>query len=152
MVNFIDIAGLPEVLASLNRLQRGIFNERLMTEVGLLAMARIKKRTLEGRDVEGTPFTPYTHSYRLFRLKTGRPSTNVDLFYTGSMLGAMTFDPDSSAVDVYFMNTQDSSGTENPKKAFFLNESREFFALSEDDIDDIMDIVDQYFTRLIGRQ
>jgi len=145
----IDLFGYEGIQEKLTLLQNSIFSRTLMTEIGLFAMTRIKARTVEGKDVDGTPFKPYSPRYAMFRQEHGHPTGKVNLTFTGSMLSSMTFDPDASQVKLYFLNTQDESGVSNPKKAFFLNESRNFFALSSDDIEDLMDIVERYFRRLI---
>lgn len=121
-----------------------------MTEIGLFAMTRIKSRTVEGEDVDGTPFKPYSPKYAMFRQEHGHPTNKVNLTFTGSMLSSMTFDPDADKVTLYFLNTTDEHGGRNPLKAFFLNQERRFFALSRKDIEDIVDIVERYYRRLIA--
>ena len=109
------------------------FGKQLMGEVGMFVMTRIKERTAKGVDVGGSSFKPYSAQYAFFRESKGRPTDKVDLFFTGSMMSAMTPDASESRVRVFFLPTQDRSGSSNPAKAFYLNQKREFFALSPQD-------------------
>lgn len=146
----IDLVGYERIQRKLTLLQSSIFSRALMTEIGLFAMTRIKTRTVEGKDVDGTPFKPYSPRYAMFRQEYGHPINKVNLTFTGSMLSSMTFNPDADRVQLYFLNTTDERGGRNPEKAFFLNEERRFFALSREDIEDIVDIVERYYRRLIA--
>ena len=146
----INLSGITEVQEFLNRLNGDIFSKSLMGEIGAFISFTIKKRTMEGVDVDGSLFAPYSPSYALFRREKGR-STKVNLFFTGSMLSSMTWSSNKNEVRVYFLNTSDSSGSSNPKKAFFLNQSRNFFALSEDDIDKVVETIENYYADVIER-
>ncbi|MGD9156798.1 MAG: hypothetical protein PVG39_00190 [Desulfobacteraceae bacterium] len=151
----IDLVGITRIQRKLTLLQNSIFSRALMTEIGLFAMTRIKSRTVEGKDVDGTPFKPYSPKYAMFRQEHGHPTNKVNLTFSGSMLSSMTFNPDADKVTLYFLNTYgfgagNKSHTSNPKKAFFLNEERRFFALSGEDVEDIVDIVERYYRRLIA--
>ena len=145
----IDIAGLPRLQRKVTLIRNSIFSIKLMTELGFFAMTKIKKRTAAGRDVDGVPFMPYSEKYTMFRRKHGRPTSRVDLFFHGDMMSSMTTDTESDKVEIYFQNTTDQSGVENPKKAFFLNEDRNFFALSDEDIRQMIRIVNNYYRRLM---
>lgn len=149
MVNLIEIKGLRHLKEKIDHIEDNIFSKRLMTEIGLFAQTAIKVRTLQGQDANEAAFAPYTPKYAVFRRLKGRPTNKVDLTFTGSMLSSMTSDPDRKQVDLFFLNTDDEFGGNNPTKAFFLNQKRKFFALSEDDVDDIMKIVNSYYKRLL---
>lgn len=143
---------LNKVLVTLSVLGRNdVFSEELLNEIGEYIKFKIKERTLEGRDVSGNAFTPYSDAYKAYREIHGRPTAWVDLFFTGSMQGSMTHEVDgnSGEVKVFFMNTQDKSGASNPEKAFYLNEERNFFGVSEEEIEEIRDIVQEYIEDLI---
>lgn len=118
-----------------------------MSEIGMFLQSRIKIRTSKGKDVDGTPFEPYNPAYALFRQKKGHPTDKVTLFFTGSMMSSMTYDATNSKVRLFFMNTEDKTEAKNPKKAFFLNEKREFFAMSREDIIGVMEIVQDFINR-----
>ena len=120
-----------------------------MTRIGLLIQTRIKSRTLAGRDVDGKPFKGYSPGHAKRRQKLGLPTDKVDLFFTGSMQSAMTFEADEDQVRLYFAGTADKFGGSNPEKAFFLHQDRKFFALSDEDIRVIEEEVDTYIRQSI---
>lgn len=145
----ITILGLPGIQMKLDLLEANLFSKALMTEIGLFAMTRIKTRTLKGDDANGIMFKPYSDDYAAFRQEKGLPIDIVDLTLTGSMLSSMSLNADQKQVKLFFLNTKDPSGTSNPKKAFFLHQDREFFALSEEDVTDIKKMVERYYNRII---
>jgi len=106
---------------------------RLMGEIGMFLMTRIKTRTAAGVDVNKSAFKPYSASYAFFRQKKGRPIDKVDLFFTGSMMSSMTYTTTADQTRVFFAPSQDRSGQSNPAKAYYLNQKREFFGISEED-------------------
>lgn len=145
----IRLDGLPRIKKKLREIESSPLSKSLMSEVGLFILARIKSRTIRGVDYSGKLFKPYSQQYKLFRKKKGHPTNKVNLTFTGSMLASMDFDSSEKQTRVFFLNTRDSTGTENPKKAFFLNEERKFFALSKDDVQRIMQMVTSYYRRLL---
>lgn len=146
----VNILGLDSLRYLISRFGINLkLHEGLLESIAQYAIFRIKKRTSEGKDVSGEDFIPYSNKYSLIRSEYGRPTNKVDLFFTGSMMGAITSDISDEQVVLYFMNTSDSSNTKNPLKAFFLNESRNFFALSEEDIKGIEDIVNKFVKNLL---
>lgn len=138
-----EVVELRGVQVTNDRFQRILtaMGKTLMSEIGFFLMSRIKERTSAGKDVDGTPFAPYSAKYAFFRQKKGRPIDKVDLFFSGSMMSSMTMEAEESSVRVFFMPTQDRSGTSNPAKAFWLNKKRQFFAISEKDQQDISTVV-----------
>lgn len=123
-----------------------------MEEIGLMLISRIQARTSEGVDVNNQPFVPYSPRYALFRGKTGRTTQKVNLFFTGSMMGSMTETATKNQVTLFFMDTEDPSGGSNPKKAYFLNQERRFFALSPDDRAKAMQLIDRHIGRQMRRR
>lgn len=124
--------------------------KQLMGEIGMFLMTRIKTRTAAGKDVEGSPFKPYSASYAFFRQKMGRPIDKVDLFFTGSMMGSMTYTETANSVRVFFAAGFAKSigrffgggkSTSNPEKAYYLNQKRKFFSMSPQDQKDIVHLV-----------
>jgi hypothetical protein len=63
-------------------------SERLMREVGDLAVRLIRTRTEQGKDAEGQPFLPLSAAYAAQRQKEGYGTTS-NLTLSGSMLGGM---------------------------------------------------------------
>lgn len=147
----LRIDGIPPLRNLLSVLSGGFDSKQLMSEIGMFILTAIKLRTAEGVDVDGTTFEPYTPKYAFFRASKGHQVDDVDLFFTGSMMSAMTYLADESKVVAYFLNTEDKSGTKNPNKAAWLNEKREFFALSEDDITDILEIADDFIVKELNK-
>lgn len=151
MADFVEIKGLEGLKKKLNLIDDGIFSKALMTEIGLFAETSIKTRTLQGQDANNSMFKAYSPKYAVFRKLKGHPVDKVDLTFTGSMLASMTFDADSKQMDLFFLNTEDPKGSKNPVKAFFLNENRNFFSLSEKDVKDIGKIVQTYYHKLVEK-
>lgn len=149
MVQVVDIRGLKGLKDKIDRIENSIFSKSLMSEIGLFSMTKIKERTLQGKDADNTTFAPYTPKYAILRQLKGFPINKVDLTRTGSLLSSMTFDPDNKQVDIYFLNTEDPSGGNNPLKAVGLSKKRNFFALSSEDINGIMKIATDYYHKLI---
>lgn len=150
-VSGISVEGLTRLEHKAAALLRGIESpdRSLFVEVGEFMRFRIQARTAEGKDVDGKDFEPYSDAYKAYRTKTGHPSDKVNLFFTGSMLSSMDFEVSRKRVDLFFQNTSDPDGVSNPMKAFFLNENRTFFSLSDDDVKGIMAIINRYYEKLI---
>ena len=79
-------------------------------QAGFQLIDIIRTKTQKGIDFRDRPFAPYSQGY-LKKLNREGKSTNVDLFYTGRMLGALT--PSGSVkktgkhkVSVNFTNSQ----------------------------------------------
>lgn len=143
-----SIEGINPLKNLLLRLaESGITSRLLMAEIGTFLVTNIKLRTAKGIDASGRSFEPYTPKYKFFRQKKGLQTEKVDLFFTGSMISSMTYKATDKVASVYFLNTSDKSGAKNPNKAAWLNEKREFFALSNSDIDEIEEIVDDFIRR-----
>jgi len=146
----IILDGLEGFKKKIERLSGSLFANRLLQEIGMFAMKSIKERTIRGKDVHGESFRDYSPSYSLFRQEKGYQTSTVDLNLTGSMFSSMTYETEIGSVKIFFMNTQDPSGSSNPEKAFYLHEDREFFALSSQDVEGIKDIInDFYFNKLL---
>ena len=79
-------------------------------QAGFQLVDRIRTKTSKGIDFNDRPFAPYSAGY-LKKLNREGKSTNVDLFYSGRMLGALT--PSGSVkktgkhkVSINFTNSQ----------------------------------------------
>lgn len=143
----ISIQGSDQLLMKLRRIPGDAFGRRFFAEVSEYAIVKIQQRTLAGKDADGIAFRPYSPKYKLFREKKGRQSGTVNLFFHGDMFNAMTYRSNATSTILFFANTSDRDGTKNPKKAFFLQQKRKFFALSKEDIDGIMNIARRYVRR-----
>lgn len=150
----VFLSGIPRIRRRIKRLGDVIHDPELLSQIGEFILTSIKLRTLQGKDVDGKLFKPYTPKYKLFRQKNKRPANTVDLTLSGSMLSSMThkINTGKGFVRVFFRNTTDKTGTRNPKKAFFIqDEGRKFFALSKQEETDIVDIVEDFFREAIRR-
>lgn len=140
------------IALAIGLIREKLFSKQLFTEIGFFAQAMIKKRTSEGKDVDGQEFEPYSAAYAKFRRESGHPANKVNLFFTGSMMSAMSQEIISGTkpgVKLFFLPTQDDSGMSNPAKAYYLNKTREFFALSDKDIKTINKMAEAYYNRLV---
>jgi hypothetical protein len=98
-------------------------------QAGFQLVDRIRTKTQKGIDFNDRPFAPYSSGY-LKKLNREGKSTNVDLFYSGRMLGSLT--PSGSVkktgkhkVSVNFTNSQMRQRAlfnqvlNDPKREFF---------------------------------
>jgi len=68
-------------------LERAI--DKGVKQAGFQLLDRIRTKTQKGIDFNDRPFAPYSQGYIKRLEKEGKP-TNVDLWYSGKMLGALT--------------------------------------------------------------
>ena len=100
-----------------------------LKQAGFQLVDIIRTKTQKGIDFNDRPFAPYSSGY-LKKLNREGKSTNVDLFYSGRMLGSLT--PSGSVkktgkhkVSVSFTNSQMRQRAlfnqvlNNPKREFF---------------------------------
>jgi len=143
----IEVFGIEKVIRKLDNMNNAITSRLLMGNIGTFIKFLIDKRTHEGKDVQGKKFKPYAESYKSYREKNQRPVDKVDFDFHGSMWDALTFEYGSKSVRVFFQNTPDqysSTHVTNAAKAFFLNEQRQFFALSDKDVKKIKEMVQKF--------
>lgn len=145
-----ELRGSEKLTKLLNRIEAQIATRELMSQIGNLLMLRIKERTGEGKDVEGDLFLPYSAGHAKRRAGKGLPTNIVDLFFTGSMMSSMTFDVGRESVRLFFMPTVDKTGSSNPEKAYFLDQKRQFFAISSDEIAEIEELAGNYLEDLLS--
>jgi len=121
-----------------------------LLQAGFQLVDIIRTKTAKGIDFKSRPFAPYSEGY-LKKLQREGKKTNVDLFYTGRMLGALT--PSRSVkktgrnkVSVAFTNAQ------MIQRALFnqvLNEpKREFFGFDKR----TEDIISKQFNRFVEKE
>ena len=137
----VDI-NVGEVQETLRGIQKELVDRKLFNKIGFFIRQRIDTRTAKGVDVDGAAFKKYSPQYKLFRRAEGHPVSKVNLFFSGSMMSSMTHSVSGETIKVFFTNTKDAAGTSNPLKAFYLNKTRRFFAMSEEDMDKIFDMVE----------
>jgi phage gpG-like protein len=146
MADTVEVKGARELQLKLDKTAQAIVrNGRLMAQIGELVSTRIKQRTAKGIGADLKKFPPYSPSYKRWRSeKMKRPVKWVDLFLTGSMFAALTHSARNDHVSVYFMDTVDRFGGRNPQKAFFNQETRNFFAMNANDVAEIEKMVRYY--------
>jgi hypothetical protein len=83
----------------------------------------IEDRTQDGKGYKGGAFKGYSEKYAKFRRNKGR-SQNVDLQFTGRMLGSMTSKADRKKATIFFTRAEEA------KKAAMNNKTRPFFGFS----------------------
>jgi len=148
----VTIFGLRDVILDLLFLRTHIESEPIMREIGLFLTSQIQIRTAEGRDVHGEPFEPYSEGYAELRRRSGRSANKVNLFMTGSMMSSMDFNTTENTVELFFQGSKDPTGMSNPEKAYYLNENREFFAVSEEDRIRVREIIRNHIRRIRRRR
>jgi len=112
-----------------------------IARAGIFIENAIKDRTRQGTSVNGGGFKKYSKGYAKVRAKRGATLT-PNLFFTGQMLGNMTFKKLSSTKgQVFFPNR-----TQNIK-AFFNDQSRPFFSVNKQEEDKAVDIFRKTFER-----
>ncbi len=129
-------------------------NPQLLERIGVFIKGKIVQRTLQGKDVDGNTFAPYSPGYAKLRAMSPKPqsvvdrtgvrsglSTKPDLFFSGRMIGAITHTVetgDNPAVILFFARQNPegmlaavhNSGGGRTKK-------RKFFGISEPDVNTI---------------
>ncbi len=137
---------------------------RLMRTIGQALVGRIRSRTESGRDVEGRPFQRLSSAYARQKAKAlGHSRANLTV--SGRMLNDMQAKPKPDAVDIVFRSgggggrggtfIQRSRGVGAADKAAFHNilgagrrrVKREFFGLSDEDQEFILDRVEDFIVR-----
>jgi hypothetical protein len=138
------------LVGALVEVREGLFDKQVLLRMGMFVRFQIEKRTAAGKGVDGSEFVPYSPQYRLFREKTGHPTSKVNLFYTGSMMSAMTVEAKEDEARIYFLNSTDRRGVPNPAKAFYLDQDRHFFGMSQEDVEGVTRIYEQHVAKLLA--
>jgi len=111
----------------------------------------VRTKTAKGIDFRDTPFAPYSASYLKQLQRDGKP-TNVDLFNTGRMLGAIT--PSGRTIKITGKNkvSISFSNAQMRQRALFnqvLNEpKREFFGFNNR----TEKIINKQFNRFVAKE
>ena len=119
------------VKGALDKIKRKIpsASAKGIARAGIFIENAIKDRTRQGTSVNGGGFKRYSKGYAKKRAKRGATLT-PNLFFTGQMLGNMSFKKLSSTKgQVFFPNR-----TQNIK-AFFNDQSRPFFSVNKQEED-----------------
>ena len=147
------IIGDKKLKLYLKKVQKNLIQKKLLEDIGHFVDLRILERTLTGVGPDDNAFGGYSNKYKLIRQDKGLQTDHVDLFFTGSMFASLTHTVSCDKVTSFFMPTKDRDGVSNPEKAFTNHERYNFFALSNEDVEDIFGIVDKHTDKVIdGRK
>lgn len=152
MITRVKLLGLRELQLKISNASKVLSHSKpLMNQIGAYVELQILKRTAKGIDADGSPFIPYSKPYKKVREAAGRPTNIVDLFFTGAMASALTFDADNNKVKLFFMNTSDKYGIRNPDKAYWNQQTRNFFSLSMKDIIAVEKMAKSYVAKAVKK-
>lgn len=149
---FIKAEGLNKLISKFRRRERGVLSEQIMGEIATYLIQAILRRTEQGVGADRQHFKPYHPKYRLFREETGHQGTPVNLHYTatGGMLSSMTFKATAEQAEIFFMPTSvPGQKVTNPQKAFYNQQSRDFFGISVHEQDQIREMVREYIHNIL---
>jgi len=147
----------------LKHLEKGVLNTQpLMQDIGGRLELSILKRTAEGKDAEGNPFIEYSKEYARIRELVGAQTDPVNLFFGGSMLGALTHESEKDSAKLFFMNTphiehvkvpghkkKKSGKVTNAELAYYNDEVRPFFSISAEEQQMVLKMVDEFIDELM---
>lgn len=143
------IIGEKKLKLYLKKVRKNLVHKKLLEEIGHFVDVRIQDRTLIGEDADGKFMGGYSESYELIRENKGLQSDHVDLFFTGSMYASLTHKIDENKVTSFFMPTKDKKGMSNPEKAFYNDQRFNFFALTNEDVQDVFKLVDDHIDKVL---
>jgi hypothetical protein len=153
--NFAPLATIP------------LSSTELMREIGELALRWIRTRTEQGTDFEGRPFAGLSEGYAKQKAKAGLPPV-ANLTVSGRMLNDMRQEDTSESRTVLGFSSMGGSASGHTfiqrsrsvgaaDKAFYHQEAgagksrvlRQFFDLSESEVDQLQDRVDRYLGKAL---
>jgi len=100
----VDTSQVEQFLkVDLGELPKRFRTRRLVQNIATFVTARIKVRTLSGKDKDLRPFEGYAYSTKISRTKKGRQVSHVDLSDSGQMLAGLGYriDSDTSATVLF---------------------------------------------------
>jgi len=137
----ITVQRLDRLIYKIKNIPDNLLAKEVTGAIGNLVKFNILKRTAKGVDSEKTPFEPYSESWAGVRISKGLSINKVDLFFSGTMLSALTYDAQPDHVRIFFMDTRDKRGVSSASKAVYNDELRPFFNINADDIKEIMELL-----------
>ena len=129
---------------------KGIIQKGIL-QAGFQLLDIIRTKTKKGIDFRDRPFVPYSQGY-LKKLNREGKSTNVDLFYSGRMLGALT--PSGRTIRKTGINkvSVNFSNAQMRQRAVFNQvlgkNKREFFGFN----DRTANIIRKQFNRFVAKE
>ncbi len=147
---------LQRLEQDLQELADGLQDQRLLRRIGLSVERRVRQRTRQGVDFEDSPFQDYSESYAKKRERKDLPTDKVNLQYTlygGSMEQLdHVIARDLSGVEVLFATerAEDIMRYHNVEGAGESKVIRQNMGVTEEDIDEIEDLVGQHIDDLLS--
>lgn len=149
----IDTSDFTELEEELEAFGKKLdLSSQILGEVATDQLARMKMRTLKGKDYTGDPFIKYSDSYSAFRTSKGRPTDKVDLFFKGHMFGAMDYEIIDDEVRLFFSDLMEAAKAHGLHYGYIPNQlpARPFFELSADDEVKIQKQIDDAVNEIRG--
>lgn len=139
----VETDGLKISLAQVKKTFTPSEIESFLEELAIFSKTRMLARVAQGLDADEKQFEPYSVKYAEYRQEKGRPTSFVDLNFSGRMLGSMRTRKAARQAGVFFSTHQAEiffARREEAAKAaghhLGLNKlpERSFFALSHLDV------------------
>ena len=118
--------------------------KEVLTQVGLFASQTIAQRTARGVDWKGTRFKNYSSDYADERRKKQLPVQNVDLFFSGHMMGAIKTSVKGDTARLYFASAREKEKAARHNVGDGVP-ARHFFDLTPNDIEEAQNIITEWF-------
>ena len=122
-----------------------------LKQAGFQLLDIIRTKTQKGQDFRDRKFAPYSSSY-IKKLNREGKSTNVDLFYSGRMLGALTPSGRTIKKTGTYKITVNFSNSQMRQRAVFNQvlgkNKREFFGFN----DRTANIIRKQFNRFVAKE
>lgn len=134
----VRMQGAKEIQAAFSKLARGVVTPAMLMEAAKIIHTGILERTAKGVDADGKTFPAYSEKWAAIRRERGRPTSKVDLFFTGQMIGAITQRVVSgNEAQIFFVDTQQAAkahGHTTGWRGKKPGKERRFFAAGDQDI------------------
>ncbi len=150
----VRVRGMDGLKARFFEIKKNLITAQLLADLAEEVRSAILKRTARGLDYKVVPFKPYSRRWKDERRKMGKQTSRVDLDFTGRMLwDVLTMIDQANGRAVVSFG---GSGT-GAKLAYYHHVSwagssrvrREFFALSEGDVENLKKILEEHIDGVV---
>ena len=118
--------------------------ERQLVKIAAQVRLDINERTQKGKNEDGGSFKRYSPAYKKYKTKKGRPSSPVNLTFTGDMLKSSRVHKIMDGVEIYFPdNAERNKGKWNEDKG------RPFFGIDKKQENYIIKEVDKFMGKVL---
>ncbi len=145
----VDISEFVKLEEDFDAFSQKLDSKKVMGEVAVDQIARIKTRTLGGKDFKGNAFIPYSEFSKQHRQnppegQSARPVNTVDLFFSGQMFGAMDWEEAGESVRLFFNDTRAAEKAYDHHHGYLPRRlpARPFFEISKDEEAEIRDQIE----------